>query len=84
MQELHLSHLEVRAADAGQVHQHHAGVEAGAAVVGVPGEAAVPADLGHLVLGGHGSQLGGVELPQQVPDVIDGPQEQHVSVHVKQ
>lgn len=72
------------AADPCQVHQHHPGVEAGAAVVGVAGEAAVPADLGDLVLGGHGSHLAGVELPQEVPDVIHGPQEQHVRVHVKQ
>lgn len=78
------SHLELSAADPCQIHQHHPGVEAGGAVKRVTGEAAVPANLGDLVLGGHGSQLGGVELPQELPDVIDGPQEEHISVHVKQ
>lgn len=78
------SHLELSAADPCQIHQHHPGVEAGGAVKRVTGEAAVPANLGDLVLRGHGSQLGGVELPQELPDVIDGPQEEHISVHVKQ
>lgn len=71
-------------ADPRQVHQHYARVDPRCAVERVPGEAAVPADLGHLVLRGHRCQLGPVEGPQQQPDVVHGPQEQNISVHVEQ
>lgn len=78
------AHLKQCPADPCQIHQHYARVDPRGAVERVPGEAAVPADLGHLVLRGHRCQLGPVEGPQQQPDVVHGPQEQNISVHVKQ
>lgn len=50
----------------------------------MPGEAAVPADVGDLVFGGHGSQLRAVELLQEAPDVVHGPEEEDVRVHIEQ
>lgn len=47
------------------------------------GKAAIPANLGDFMLWGHGSKLGGVKLPQKLPDIIHGPQKEDISVHVE-
>lgn len=77
------TYLKQRAADPCEIHQHDAGVDPCVSVERVPGKAAVPANLWHLVLWGHCSQLGAVEGLQEHPDVIHGPQEQHICVHIK-
>ena len=78
------TYFEQRAADPGEVHQHDSRVDPRDPVEGVACEAAVPAYLGHLVLGGHGGQLRAVELLEEGPDVVHGSEEKHVCVHVEQ
>lgn len=77
-------YFEHRAADPGEIHQHDAGVDPRHPVKGVASEAAVPANLRHLVLRGHRCQLGAVEGLEEGPDVVHRPQEEHVGVDVKQ
>lgn len=77
-------HLEQSATDSGEVHEHHARVDARHAVERVSGEAAVPANFRDLVLGSHGGQLGAVEGLEEAPDVIHWPQEEHICVHIQQ
>lgn len=78
------SHFEQLAADPREVHEHDARVDPGDTVEGVACEAAVPADLGDLVLWGHGCKLRAVEVLEEGPDVVHGPEEQHVSIHIEQ
>lgn len=70
--------------DSREIHQHDTGVDPCDPVERVTCKAAVPANLGDLVLWGHCCQLGAVEGLQETPDVIHGPQEQHISVHIQQ
>lgn len=72
------------APDPGEIHQHHAGIDPRDTVERVAREAAVPSDLRDLVLWRHCCQLGAVEGLEEAPDIIHGPQEQHVRVDVEQ
>lgn len=49
----------------------------------MPGKAAVPANLGDFMLGGHGCKLRGIKLPQKLPDVINRSQKENIGVHVE-
>lgn len=78
------AHLEHSATDPGEVHEHHARVDARDAVERVPGETAVPANFRDLMLGSHGGQLGAVEGLEEAPDVVHWTQEEHICVHIQQ
>ena len=51
---------------------------------GVASEAVVPAYVGILVLWGQGNKLGGVELFEERPQLVEGADKQDVGVHVDQ
>lgn len=76
-----LGPLEV--AHPGEVHEHDARVDAEFAVVGMTGEAVVPAGVRVLVLGAQGCHLAGVHLPEVVPDDFWRAQENGVGVDVE-
>ena len=78
------TYFEHCAADPGEVHQHDPGVDPRDPIERVACKAAIPAYLGHLMLWGHGGQLGAVELLEEGPDVVHGSEEQHVCVHIEQ
>ena len=78
------SYFEGRAPDPREIHEHHAGIDPRDAVERVAREAAVPTDLRDFVFGRHCRQLGAVEGLEEAPDIIHGPQEEHVRVHVEQ
>lgn len=78
------SYFERAAPDPREIHQHHAGIDPRDAVERVAREAAIPSDLRDLVFRRHRRQLGAVEGPEEAPDIIHGPQEQHVRVDVEQ
>lgn len=79
----HRPYLEPRAADLRQIHQHDTRVDPRDPVERVAREAAVPANLGDLVLGSHCRKLGAVEGLKEAPDIVHGPQEQNVGVHIE-
>lgn len=49
----------------------------------MPCKAAVPANLGDLMLGGHGCQLGAVEGLEETPDIVHRAEEQDICVHIQ-
>lgn len=76
--------LEQCAANPCEIHQHDTRIDPRDAVERMTRKAAVPADLGDLVLRSHRCQLRAVEGLQHSPDIVHGSQEQHISVHVQQ
>ena len=78
------TYFEQCAADPGEIHQHDTGVHPRDAVERVACEAAVPANLGDLVLWSHCCELAAVKGLQETPDVIHGPQEEDICVHIEQ
>lgn len=77
-------YFEQSSSDPCEVHQHDSRVDPGDPIEGVACEAAVPANLGDLMLWGHSSKLGGVEGLEETPHIIHGPEEQHICIHVEQ
>lgn len=76
------SYLEEKAPHSCHVHQHDSWVDACPAVERVSGETVVPGDAGLLVLRGHGCQLGGIKLGQELPQAVYRLQEEDVWVNV--
>ncbi len=76
-------YFEHCAADPCEIHQHDTRVDPCDSIERVACKAAVPANLWDLVLWGHCRQLGAVEGLEETPDIIHGPQEQHVGVYVE-
>lgn len=75
-------YLEEHAPHPCHVHEHDSWVDSRPAVERMTGKAAVPGDAGLLVFRGHCSQLGGIKLGQEGPQVVYGLQEEDVWVHV--